>query len=204
MIELFPELFNLLWYSSLPCTELPGLSKEFMLKSCHLAGENVKCSDYITKVPTDIGMCCALNGQKTLLSSQFTDLVEEMQNSSEYSNVEPKEKKEIPAAVGINNGIRLVLDLHSNYESFGSVQDDFRGFRLFVGQPTEFPALEERSLLINPGHEHFIDLSSQVFSSSGIEYLQPGKRNCYFRNEGNLEFHEEYNHSNCDSSVEYN
>ena len=36
-----------------------------------------------------------------------------------------------------------------------------------------------------------------MFSSSGIEYLQPSKRNFYFRNEGNLEFYKEYTYSNC-------
>ena len=167
MTNLFPELFNLLWYSSLPCTKLPGLTQEFLLKSCHLAGESVVCSDYFTKVPTDIGMCCAVNVQQTFKESGFTNLVEKMQNSSEYSNKETFEKKRIPAAVGIRNGLKLVLDLNSNFESFGSVIDDFRAFRIYIGQPTEFSALEERSLLIEPGREHFIDLSSQEFYSSG-------------------------------------
>ena len=50
MKELFPNLFRILWYSSLPCTENQGLSQQFLLKSCTLAGENVSCSDIFAKV----------------------------------------------------------------------------------------------------------------------------------------------------------
>ena len=50
MKELFPNLFRILWYSSLPCTEQPGFSQQFLLKTCTLAGKNVSCSDIFTKV----------------------------------------------------------------------------------------------------------------------------------------------------------
>ena len=50
MKELFPNLFRILWYSSLPCTEQPGFSQQFLLKTCTLAGKNVSCSDMFTKV----------------------------------------------------------------------------------------------------------------------------------------------------------
>ena len=31
--------------------------------------------------------------------------------------------------VGIKNGLRLILDLHSDYESFGTVSTDYSGFQ---------------------------------------------------------------------------
>ena len=54
MKELFPNLFRILWYSSLPCTEQPGFSQQFLLKTCTLAGKNVNCSDIFTKVVISI------------------------------------------------------------------------------------------------------------------------------------------------------
>ena len=143
-------------------------------------------------------MCCAINIEKSLKESSYTNLVETMQNTSENSGTEYVEKKTVGAAEGINNGLRVVLDLHSNFESFGSIENDFRAFRMYIGQPTEFPGLQKRSLVIEPGREHFIDLSSQVFSSSdGIKQLAPDKRNCFFNTEGSLEFYTEYTYTNC-------
>ena len=54
MKELFPNLFRILWYSSLPCTEHPGFSQQYLLKTCTFAGNNVNCSDIFTKVVISI------------------------------------------------------------------------------------------------------------------------------------------------------
>ena len=196
MTTVFPELFHLLWFSSLPCTE--DSTNQVMLKSCKVGGLEVQCGDYFSKVPTDLGMCCAINMEKSLKDSKYTKLIETMQNISENTGSGNAEKKTVAAAEGINNGLRVVLDLHSNFESFGSIENDFRAFRVYIGQPTEFPGLQKRSLVIEPGREHFIDLRSQVFSSSdGIKQLEPEKRNCFFSTEGSLEFYEEYTFTNC-------
>ena len=45
MSKLFPNLFKILWYATLPCYELPGLSKEFMIKTCKLGGKKVDCAN---------------------------------------------------------------------------------------------------------------------------------------------------------------
>ena len=196
MSTLFPELFHLLWFSSLPCTE--GPTEQVMAKSCKVGGLEVHCGDYFSKVPTDLGMCCAINMEESLKESEYAQLVETMQKTSENSGSGNVEKKAVAAAEGINNGIRVVLDLHSNFESFGSIENDLRAFRVYIGQPTEFPAMQKRSLIIEPGREHFIDLTSQVFSSSdGIKHLDPEKRNCFFSTEGSLEFYKEYTYTNC-------
>ena len=36
----------------------------------------------------------------------------------------------IKATVGINNGLKLILDLHSDQETFGTVQSDWSGFQV--------------------------------------------------------------------------
>ena len=197
MSELYPNLFKLLWYDSLPCYMLPGLSEEHLLKSCELGGEKVDCWKLFSKIPTDQGMCCGLNYEKAIKKSGYSDLVEEMQNSVEFTEEDIKEKKKVPGAVGLKNGLKLVVDLHSNSESFGSVSQDFAGFRAFIGQPTEFPAMDENGILLEPGHQHYLSLSSQIYMATGIERLKPEDRHCFFPHEGNLDFYEKYTFQNC-------
>ena len=141
--------------------------------------------------------CCAVNAEDALKKSKYADMVQEMQTSFEYSGDIKKEKESIPAAIGIKNGLRLTLDLHSNQQSFGTVPDDFSVFKVFVGDPKKFPALKERSFVLQPGHEHFMDISYQIFNSNDMRALDPIDRNCYFEDEGSLEFFDKYTYSNC-------
>ena len=55
----------------------------------------------------------------------------------------------------------------------------------------------EKSLQLQPGREHFIELSASVVSNNGIKEILPEARDCYFPDEGNLEFYEGYTFSNC-------
>ena len=82
--------------------------------------------------------------------------------------------------------------------SFGTKQKDYDAFSIFIGQPREFPMMVERSIQLQPGSEHFIELSASVVSASGIQqHILSEDRNCYFPDEGNLEFYEGYTFSNC-------
>ena len=99
---------------------------------------------------------------------------------------------------GKRRGLRMILDEHSNLASYSTVQNDFHGFKLFVGSPDEFPVMKDRSLLVQPGHENFIEASGYVIKSSpDIKNLEPKKRNCYFQDEGDLEYHKSYTFSSC-------
>jgi hypothetical protein len=131
MSKLYPNLFKLLWYATLPCYELPLLSKDHhLVKSCQLAGNDLDCSKLFTKIPTDLGMCCSLNYEEAIKQSAYADLVQEMQSSSEFDIKDVANKTKVPAAVGIRNGLKLTLDLHSNSESLGSISNDFAAFRV--------------------------------------------------------------------------
>ena len=141
---------------------------------------------------TDLGLCCVFNSENALKKSNFTKLVKQMRETTEYKNKETTDMIKIPAAAGKTNGITLTLDLHSNYVSFGTLSQDFSAFRIFVGQQSEFPAVKEYGHLIQPGHEHFLSLSTQISTASGIDSLSPEDRQCYFPNEGYLEFYEKY------------
>ena len=98
METLYPELFHLLWESTLPCFK-DGNKDEHMLLSCELLGVKVNCSDIFTKVPTDVGMCCALNVEDSLEESEYKNLVKELQGDKTTQKVESQE--------GARNGQRL-------------------------------------------------------------------------------------------------
>ena len=90
-------------------------------------------------------MCCALNSGEALRASEYRDLVRDMQGNK------VDKVKEVKSQVGKMNGLRLTLDLHSNSVSFGSLDQDYNAFSLFIGQRAEFPVLKEKSLQLQPG-----------------------------------------------------
>ena len=110
-----------------------------MSRECQLGGEKVPCNDFFTRVPTDSGigfwfvppiicysgMCCALNTEKSLKNSTYSRLVEEMQGNGE--------KRKVPLYVGKREGLTLILDLHSNRASLGTVARNSDAFNIFIG-----------------------------------------------------------------------
>ena len=112
-----------------------------MLVSCQLAGVEVNCSDLFSRVPTDTGMCCALNVEDSLRDSEYQGLIKDMQGETKTTKVESKKGK--------RNGLRLTLDLHSNTVSFGSLDQQYSAFNLFIGQPAQFPMMRENSIQVS-------------------------------------------------------
>ena len=100
-------------------------------------------------------------------------------------------------SVGLQNGLELVLDLHSDKTSPGTLYEDYRGFQVFIGQPAEFPVLRQRNLLLKPGRAHFLDLTPTIFNADSIDHIRPEKRKCKFVNEGDLKLYEMYSHKSC-------
>ena len=173
-----------------------------MLVSCEVAGTKTDCSSFFTRVPTDSGMCCALNWKNALRTSEYRSMVESMQASTASHTVLSQS--------GEKGGLRLVLDLHSNRVSFGTLNQDFNAFRVFIGQSAEFPVGKQRSLKLQPGREHFVELKAQVgnfhtilliyfkvVSTNDIRSIAPEARNCYFEDEMDLTFYEKYTFINC-------
>ena len=105
----------------------------------------VNCSEIFKRIPTDSGMCCSLNSGEALRASEYRELIREMQGDK-------MDVKEVKSQVGKMNGLRLTLDLHSNSVSFGSLDQDYNAFSLFIGQRAEFPVLKEKSLQLQPGY----------------------------------------------------
>ena len=119
------------------------------------------CSDLFTRVPTDSGMCCALNWKNALRNSEYRSLVESMQDNTA--------SQKMLSQNGEENGLRLTLDLHRNKMSFGTLNKDYEAFKVFIGQPEEFPVVKRRSLKLQPGREHFVELKAQVCGSLIVE-----------------------------------
>ena len=127
---------------------------DHMLASCEVAGKMTNCSNLFTRVPTDSGMCCALNWKNALKTSEYRSLVESLQDNTA--------SQKMLSQNGEENGLRLTLDLHSNKMSFGTLNKDYEAFKVFIGQPEEFPIMKKRSLKLQPGREHFVELKAQV------------------------------------------
>ena len=68
MQTLYPELFRILWDSTLPCFKEEN-KEEHMMLSCEVAGVEVNCSNLFIRIPTDTSMCCALNVNNSLRAS---------------------------------------------------------------------------------------------------------------------------------------
>jgi len=81
--------------------------------------------------------------------------------------------------------------------SFGSLDQQYSAFNLFIGRPAQFPMMRDKSIQLQPGREHFVDLSATVVSTNGIRDILPEARECFFTDEGDLEFYKRYTFSNC-------
>ena len=75
MGTLYPNLFKILWYSTLPCFKLPGLTEKSMIKSCSFKGKKLDCENPFRKVPTDMDMCCAFHAKHVLKESNYLNLL---------------------------------------------------------------------------------------------------------------------------------
>ena len=125
----------------------------------------------------------------SLRESNYQALVTEMQGNKTTQKVASQE--------GARNGLRLTLDLHSNTVSLGTLDQQHNAFKMFIGEPAQFPMMKDKSIPLEAGHEHFVDLSAKVVSTNGIRDILPEARGCFFSDEGDLEFYKSYTFSNC-------
>ena len=175
LYRIYPNLFQLLWHSMPPCfPSEDNPESPHMLSRCSWQGNDVKCSEIFTPVVTDSGVCCAFNLQDNLRDSEFTRLVQSMQ--------EPKtqKKEEIRKVVsGLGRGLEVFLDQNSHRSkpsaykdpticrvSDKSVSARLSGFRLFLGHPSEFPLLQRRHLILRPGLGHSVQVSASHISTN--------------------------------------
>ena len=116
-------------------------------------------------------------------------LVKEMQGDRTTRRVESQE--------GARNGLRLTLDLHSNTVSLGTLDQQHNTFKMFIGEPAQFPMMLDKSVPLQPGREHFVDLSATLVTTNGIKHISPEDRGCLFTDESDLDFYKGYTFTNC-------
>ena len=89
------------------------------------------------------------------------------------------------------------MDLHSNTVSLGTLDQQHNTLSLFIGQPAQFPMMRDKSIQLQPGREHYADLSASVVSTNNIKDILPEVRGCLFNDESDLEFYKSYTFFNC-------
>ena len=126
----YPSLFEILWYTQLPCFDVEGVTSDKenqhgLLKGCFWKGMKIPCSRIFKTFPTNQGMCCTFNmdsAEKMFKHGKYQDRVSFMQNrdlKTTFDNILPMPETwdplndPVPEA-GRLKGLRLILDGHAN------------------------------------------------------------------------------------------
>ena len=209
----YKSLFEILWYSQLPCYDVRSITSEYMdemslVKRCYWKGKKINCASIFFTRPTDRGMCCAFNmkrAEEIFHAGKYSNMVSKMQRQdAEYgfeNYTQPDwyvKSHEPKTQAGQNKGLQLILDAHTNRVSSGTVSDNFRGFVTVVDGEDKYPLTTRSSFLIRPGRENYVSITAtQIYAESGVKNWKPNKRNCYFSDENPLEMHKDYSQSSC-------
>ena len=209
-----PALFSSLWYSTLPCFDVKNLTSEAegeksLLRYCEWKGEPIPCSAIFTTFPTDRGMCCAFNmkaADDIFQGKLYSKLVNDLQNydrANTFSNSTIpdwyKDDGEPITRAGLNKGLTIMLDAHSDIWSSASVDSDFQGFTGLIDRIGSYPLMLQNGFQIRTGHNNMVALSAtEIDSTDDLRNIDPKNRNCLFPNEASyLKLHKNYSKSNC-------
>ena len=143
---------------------------------------------FARQFPTDRGMCCTFNMEKAdkmFVKGQYSNEVRQMQirdaslatptGAVDLPEWYTKAEEPIPQS-GVNKGLSLILDAHTNLLSpgivstkcfcamlckvlvpsnniniAGSVTEDFRGFIAVVEDRRQYPLTDQKNIRIRPG-----------------------------------------------------
>ena len=91
------------------------------------------------------------------------------------------------------------MDGHSNQISGGTVSGDFDGFYALIDSDNHYPLMNQRSVLIKPGHTNLIAISPiSITASDNLQKIPVDKRNCLFPEEHKLKLFKNYSKPSCD------
>lgn len=83
--------------------------------------------------------------------------------------------------------------------------DSFKGLRVLVHDPEEFPAVGERGFIVGPGMETQVAVTAtDTFSAEVLRAFAAKRRGCYFSDEFPLKYYKEYSRSSCVLECENN
>ena len=213
----YSALFEMLWYSQMPCFDIKGLTSQVkdelsFLKRCYWKETQISCNQIFQKRPTEKGMCCSFNMKmlnevlkdsrykESITTRQSTDVVNGFEQSETVlrdTKLYKESTEPIPEA-GRDKGLTLIVDGHSNKLSRSTISDNFRGFVTVVDGKEKFPLVSHSNLIVRPGFENEIKVNAiQVHTLSETRKYHPKKRNCYFPDEYKLEIHHFYSRPSC-------
>ena len=118
---------------------------------------------------------------------------------------------------GEQAGLEVVLDQRSDRwlhlvrhptitrVSAGTLFPPSSGFRVFLGQPAEFPVLQQRHFTLRPGRSHSVEVAATQLSTDtsrdallDMRSLKPATRGCRFTWESDLlTFYSSYSQASC-------
>jgi len=222
---LFDPIISSLWYGTLACSGVIGISgfmratDEFFgsdnfydtsfLKYCMWKGEPIDCAAIFTPFPTDKGVCCAFNlkaAQDIYRSKNYTTLIKRLQeydrNYSVSNSTLPEwfsSMGEPKTIAGRNKGLYLMLDAHSDLISATSLEQDYTSFTGLISYSGSFPYMAQEGFEIKPGHHNMISLTALKIDADDSMYgLNIQKRNCRFYEESSLlNIYQNYTYANC-------
>ena len=211
MQKSFKSLFELLWYSQLPCFDVANMTSKVkdelsLIKRCYWKGKEISCASVFVTRSTDRGMCCTFNMEKAdkiFRKGQYGEIVMAMQTkdklgSFDINELPHMESNEPTTQPGRDKGLMLVLDSHTDRVSSSSISDNFRGFITVVDNNNDYPITERNGFLVRPGMENHVAISAlEITGEDAIKTIEPKARDCYFSNENKLEMHQKYSQSNC-------
>ena len=209
----YTSLFEILWYTQLPCFDVEGVTSSEkdqygMLKGCFWKGYAVPCSKIFDTFPTDRGMCCTFNmesAEKMFKKGKYQERVLFMQNRDKNLSFDrttdmPErwfKNNEPVSEAGRSKGLQVILDSHSNLLSGGTVGEDFDGFYAIIDGKNQYPMTTRKTVLLRPGHNNFVSMSATNIESSDIDDIDPEKRKCLFEKDKDMSVHQNYTQSNC-------
>ena len=218
----YQGFFSSMWYSTLPCFDVQGVTAQSdgtsaLLKYCEWKGTPMSCAAIFNTFPTDRGMCCSFNmdaADEIFAGSTFPGLIsllDSQDRNSSFTNPNvPKSyilNNEPQVQPGQNKGLLVMLDAHSDLFSASSVGSDNEGFVALVHPSGSFPFTMLDGFKVQPGHLNSVALSgTSIDAEDDIRPIDPVDRNCYFSDETDqLQLHQVYSQSNCDfeCSIEY-
>ena len=207
------SFFELLWYSQMPCVDIKGLTSEFkdelsLIKKCFWREKEISCEAIFQKRPTDRGMCCSFNmksAEKVFKTSKYKEAISSGQlkdSKNGFDNFRRSERfeigKELIPEVGIEKGLTLLVDAHSDRIASGSISDNFHGFPILVDDSDKFPYVGRGGKVARPGFQNNIEVKAiRLEALNEIKRHDPVHRKCYFNDEHGLELHQNYSQSNC-------
>lgn len=213
--DVYKKLFEILWYSPLPCFDVEGITSDdmdqrSMLKRCYWKGKKLPCSAIFTTFPTDRGMCCTFNMQRAdeifKAGSSYEKAVANLQkrdaNMSFLSSKPPDWYEGEPEAeAGLEKGLTVILDAHTDMIQDTSVAEDFKGFIAVVNSNDGYPLTRQNSMRIRPGHDNLVAMGAIDVRADkdDIGSIGVDKRLCYFEDETavELDIHNRYTRENC-------